>query len=296
MKKLLIDRRGTILPVERGLRRISRYKLPYDSDPLTFAIRNLGVIEVAFAEWGARVRLRPAIASSRAVSELMYLLSDIRPRRFVLTHLQRTWEEELVPAFSPMVLRLEELVYGVRSRHPDKLFHAEDRSLDPDQSLMPAPFARLLRQWIQRNGRLPDNATLPFRRSGCLGRTTLVEEWAGDESMTNHYATAVIRDGVLYGYHGRQEYGPSLRAVDLATGQVRWTEDRFGAGSLILAGGRLVILRESGELMLAEASPERFSPTARAQILPGVVRAYPALADGRLYARNTDTLIAVDLR
>ena len=91
---------------------------------------------------------------------------------------------------------------------------------------------------------------------------SLVEEWAGDESMTNHYATAVIRDGVLYGYHGRQEYGPSLRAVDLATGQVRWTEDRFGAGSLILAGGRLVILRESGELMLAEASPEGYQLAA----------------------------------
>lgn len=176
MKKLLIDRRGAILPVERGLRRIGRYKLPYDSDPLTFAIRHLGVVEVAFGEWGARVRLRPGIASSRAVSELMYLLSDIRPRRFVLTHLQRNWEEELIPAFSTMVLRLEELVYGVRSRHLEKLFHAEERSLDPDQSLIPVSFARLLREWSQRDGRLPDNATLPFRRSGCLGRTTLVEE------------------------------------------------------------------------------------------------------------------------
>jgi hypothetical protein len=26
------------------------------------------------------------------------------------------------------------------------------------------------------------------------------------------------------------------------------------------------------------------------------VRAYPALADGRFYARNIDTLVAVDLR
>ena len=114
--------------------------------------------------------------------------------------------------------------------------------------------------------------------------------------MTNHYATAVVRDGVLYGYHGRQEYGPSLRAVDVRTGDVRWSEDRFGAGSITLAGGRLVILRESGELLLAEASPEGFRPLARASILPGVVRAYPALADGRLYARNGDTLVAIDLR
>ncbi|MDA1093877.1 MAG: PQQ-like beta-propeller repeat protein [Acidobacteria bacterium] len=125
---------------------------------------------------------------------------------------------------------------------------------------------------------------------------TLVEEWAGDESMTNHYATAVIREGVLYGYHGRQEYGPSLRAVDLETGQVRWSEEGFGAGSVILAGTKLLILRESGELLLAEASPDGFVPIVKAQLLPGVVRAYPALADGRVYARNTDTLVAVDLR
>ena len=126
--------------------------------------------------------------------------------------------------------------------------------------------------------------------------SALVEEWAGDDSMTNHYATAVVRDDVLYGYHGRQEYGPSLRAVDLRTGEVRWSEERFGAGSITLAGGRLVILRESGELLLAEASPDGFRPLAGAAILPGVVRAYPALADGRLYARNGDTLVAIDLR
>lgn len=125
---------------------------------------------------------------------------------------------------------------------------------------------------------------------------TLAEEWSGDDSMTNHYATAVIHDGVLYGYHGRQEYSPSLRAVDLRSGAVRWSEDRFGAGTVTLAGDRLVVLRESGELMLAEATPEALRPLARARILPGVVRAYPALADGRLYARNTDTLVAVDLR
>jgi outer membrane protein assembly factor BamB len=126
--------------------------------------------------------------------------------------------------------------------------------------------------------------------------STVVEEWVGDDSMSNHYATAVIHDDVIYGYHGRQEYSPSLRAVDLGTGAVRWSEDEFGAGAITLAGERLVILRESGELLLAEASPDGFVPLARAQILPGAVRAYHALADGRLYARDTDTLIAVDLR
>ena len=63
-----------------------------------------------------------------------------------------------------------------------------------------------------------------------------------------------------------------------------------------LAGNRLLILRENGELVLAPASPDAFRPLARAQIRPRTVRAYPALADGFLFARNDDTLVCVDLR
>jgi hypothetical protein len=63
-----------------------------------------------------------------------------------------------------------------------------------------------------------------------------------------------------------------------------------------LAGDRLVILRERGELVLAPATPEGFKPLARAQVLSGTVRAYPALSDGFLYARNENTLICLDLR
>ena len=49
-------------------------------------------------------------------------------------------------------------------------------------------------------------------------------------------------------------------------------------------------------LVLAAASPEGFTPVARAQILPGVVRAYPAIAGGLLYVRNENTLVCLDLR
>jgi hypothetical protein len=64
----------------------------------------------------------------------------------------------------------------------------------------------------------------------------------------------------------------------------------------MLAGDRLVIVRESGELVLAKASPDAFEPIARAQILPPTVRAYPALSDGVLFVRNENTLVALDLR
>jgi outer membrane protein assembly factor BamB len=129
----------------------------------------------------------------------------------------------------------------------------------------------------------------------------LSDLWSSDEAMSNHYATSVLHNGVLYGFHGRQEFNPSFRAVDLNTGKVRWSEDRFRAGTVTLAADKLVILRETGELVLADASPQAFRPIARAQILPPTLRAYPAIADGFLYVRNSDTgghdqLVAIDLR
>lgn len=129
-----------------------------------------------------------------------------------------------------------------------------------------------------------------------IGNGTLTRVWASDEALSTHYATAVQRDGVLYGYHGRQEFGPSLRAVDLQTGKVRWTADQFRAGSITLAGDRLVIVRESGELVMAPATPDAFKPSARAQIMRGTVRAFPALSDGLLFVRNDRELACLDLR
>ena len=123
----------------------------------------------------------------------------------------------------------------------------------------------------------------------------LIDLWASDEVLSNHYATSVYHDGHLYGFHGRQEFGPSFRAVELATGKVRWSEDRFRAGTVTLVGDRLVILRESGELVMAAASPDAFRPLVRAQILPPTVRTYPAIADGFLYVRNENTLVCLDL-
>lgn len=119
--------------------------------------------------------------------------------------------------------------------------------------------------------------------------------WSGDDSMSNHYSTSVLKDGYLYGFDGRQEFGQTLRCVELATGKVMWNVDGFGAGTLLIAGDTLVIMRESGELALAPASPRAFRFSARAPLLKGVVRAYPALAGGRFYVRNDRQLAAFDL-
>lgn len=120
--------------------------------------------------------------------------------------------------------------------------------------------------------------------------------WSTDDALSSHYATSVYREGFLYGYDGRQEQGQNLRCVELRTGKVRWSQDRFGAGTVTLAGKSLLLLKDTGELILAPASPDGFRPRAPAQVLPAGVRAFPALADGLIYARSKDSLVCVDLR
>ncbi|MFN8007890.1 MAG: PQQ-binding-like beta-propeller repeat protein [Terriglobia bacterium] len=120
--------------------------------------------------------------------------------------------------------------------------------------------------------------------------------WASDDVLSNHYANSVFDSGVLFGFHGRQEYGPSLRSVDWQTGKVNWSIDDFNAGTVLLAGNLLLVLRENGELLLAPASPREFRVLARWKILSPTVRAYPAIADGFLFARNEKQMVCVDLR
>ena len=120
--------------------------------------------------------------------------------------------------------------------------------------------------------------------------------WSSDDALSNHYATSVAFDGLLFGFHGRQEYGPSLRCVELATGAVLWSVDRFGAGSITRIGHRLLVLHEDGRLLLAEASARAFEPIAEARLLAPTVRALPAYSNGVLYAQNEREVVAVRLR
>lgn len=103
-----------------------------------------------------------------------------------------------------------------------------------------------------------------------------------------HFNAGVILDHHLYTFHGQAgKPDGELRCLDWKTGATRWAQKGLGVGSLIAADGKLIILSETGELVVAEANATAFKPLARAQILGGKCWATPVLANGRLYARNT---------
>ncbi len=127
-------------------------------------------------------------------------------------------------------------------------------------------------------------------------RNGQIEElWSGEDVIDNHYSSCVRSGSTLFGFHGRQEYGQSFRAADLVTGEVLWSSDRLPAGSVLRVGDRLLLLLETGELLLAAASREKFEVLARAQILGRETRAFPAVANGLLFARDKDTLVCLRL-
>jgi outer membrane protein assembly factor BamB len=123
--------------------------------------------------------------------------------------------------------------------------------------------------------------------------------WSSDESLSNHYSTSVHREGYLYGFDGRHEGRPSLRCVELKTGDVAWEKKLSGDGAIVRTGGRLLIVTSKGELVVVSASPDGFRELARATVVDGsreAVRAHPALAAGRLYVRGPGRLVCLDLR
>ncbi len=125
---------------------------------------------------------------------------------------------------------------------------------------------------------------------------TLTTSWRGGGKMDCHYSTPVLLDGMLYGFHGRQEQGQELRCVTALDGKMNWSVP-LDAGQVTACGKQLVILTQGGELILAKASPDKAPDiTARSEILRGGHRAPPALAGGLLFARDKSRLVCVDLR
>ena len=123
------------------------------------------------------------------------------------------------------------------------------------------------------------------------------EIWMNDKSLSSQYTTPVRVGDYLYGTHGRSDVGTAqLRCVVWKTGEVKWSEARFGVAALIAVDGGLLALTETGDLVRFDSSPDGYKERARATLLTKPTRAAPALANGLLYARDGKQLMCVSLK
>ncbi len=117
------------------------------------------------------------------------------------------------------------------------------------------------------------------------------ELWSGDDAISAHYATPVLKDGFLYGLHGPTQTGQQLRAVEMKTGRVAWKMLAGpGGGTVTLLKDHLMFLRDDGQLFKIKPNPEKLEVVGNFKVMDGKIRAFPAIGNGLVCIRNTKVL------
>jgi len=120
--------------------------------------------------------------------------------------------------------------------------------------------------------------------------------------MQNHHGGMILTGGTLYGANGGNS-GGYLLSLDFDTGEVNWDQRAEGRhapkGSVAFADGRLYYRTEEGTMLLVEPSPERYIERGRFEQPDRSGKpawAHPVIANGKLYLRDQDVLLAYDIR
>ena len=121
------------------------------------------------------------------------------------------------------------------------------------------------------------------------GIVRIKEIWK-NRKMKNQFASSVLYENYLYGFDNS-----ILKCIEADTGKEQWKTRGFGKGTLILADGHLIILSDRGKLGLAEATPAGYIEKSNAKVLSGLCWTVPTLANGKLYVRNEEEMICLDM-
>ena len=99
--------------------------------------------------------------------------------------------------------------------------------------------------------------------------------------MKNKFSSSVFYQGHIYGFDEA-----ILACMDARTGELKWKGGRYGYGQLLLADGHLVVLSESGDVVLVKATPESHQELAKFEAISGKTWNVPAIDNGILLVRN----------
>lgn len=121
--------------------------------------------------------------------------------------------------------------------------------------------------------------------------------------MSNDVASSVLVGGHVYGFDLREPQvrlhrtsRGQYRCLEFLTGKECWATSAVAHATTIVADGKLILLTDTGDLVLAQATPERYHELARCSILPGEIGwTAPALCGKRLFARNHSRAVCVYL-
>ncbi|MEX2142907.1 MAG: PQQ-binding-like beta-propeller repeat protein [Pirellulales bacterium] len=153
----------------------------------------------------------------------------------------------------------------------------------------------MLQPQLVADGRLllatdPGMALLEIQRDG--------ENWKVDEKWSSNRLKPSFNDFVVhYGYIYGLDDG-ILTCVDLADGRRVWKKGRYGHGQLLLLTDQdlLLVLSETGEVVLVSANPDQHQELGRFKAIEGKTWNHPVVARGRLFVRNAEEMAAYGLQ
>jgi enterochelin esterase family protein len=108
--------------------------------------------------------------------------------------------------------------------------------------------------------------------------------------LGNAYCPPVQHGDHLYGFRGE-----FLTCVDAGTGKRVWKSRPPGGHGLLLVNDKLVIFGAEGRVVVAPATPEGYREEASLEVLGRSAFTWPSFADGRIYLRNPEEIVAIDV-
>lgn len=118
-----------------------------------------------------------------------------------------------------------------------------------------------------------------------------------NKMMQCHFNTPLYLDGCYYGSSGRAERSGELVCLDAKSGTPLWKESGFDTGGVITADGvNFTVIASTGEVVMFKPDPRSFHELGRMKLLNGPCWGTPIISDGKLFIRNVDTIVCLNLK
>ncbi len=120
----------------------------------------------------------------------------------------------------------------------------------------------------------------------------VTEDWTSLD-MKPDYNDFVEYQGHIYGFDGN-----IFACVSLETGKRQWKKGRYGNGQVLLLpdAGQMLVISETGELVLLKADPDKHVEIAKIPAIEGKTWNHPVLIGNRLYLRNGEEAACYELQ
>ncbi len=117
------------------------------------------------------------------------------------------------------------------------------------------------------------------------------EVWTSRD-MKPYFNDYVVQNDYLYGFDHN-----IFACIELQTGKRAWKKGRYGSGQVLSLpdGQQLLVLSETGEVVILRANPQAHEELATFPALSGKTWNHPVLVGNRLYVRNGEEAACFEL-